>query len=139
MRTTFRWKAGHLDTAGLRTGLGTSSLTLGGLLKHLAFVEDYTFTVKLRGGSPGEPWKTTFRRDVDDWVFVSAADDDPEELYALWDAAVERSRSRVAAVLAEGGLDQRVDLSGPDGDHAACAASSSTWSRSTAGTPVMPT
>ncbi len=35
LRTTFRWKAGHLDSAGLQTRIGASSLTLGGLLKQL--------------------------------------------------------------------------------------------------------
>jgi hypothetical protein len=118
MRWTFRWKAAHLDRAGLRTRLGASALTLGGLLKHLAFVEDYTFTTKMRGESPGEPWESTYRFDVEDWVFASAADHAPEELYAFWDEAVERSRARVAAALADGGLDQPVDIADDDGAHA---------------------
>ena len=118
MRWTFRWKAGHLDQDGLRTRVGSSALTLGGLLKHLALVEDYTFTTKMRGDSPGEPWESTYRFDVEDWVFVSAADQPPEELYALWDEAVERSRARVAAALADGGLDQPVDISDEEGRHA---------------------
>jgi hypothetical protein len=53
LRTIFRWKADDLDAAGLQTRIGASTLTLGGLLKHLAFVEDYTFTSKLRGEPPG--------------------------------------------------------------------------------------
>ena len=40
LRTTFQWKADGLDAAGLQTRIGASALTLGGLLKHLAFVED---------------------------------------------------------------------------------------------------
>ena len=118
MRWTFRWKAGHLDEAGLRTRVGSSALTLGGLLKHLAFVEDYTFTTKIRGDSPGEPWESTYRFDVEDWVFVSAIDQTAEELYALWDKAVERSRERVAAALADGDLDQPVDVADDEGRHA---------------------
>ena len=51
-------------------------------------------------------------------MFVSAADQPPEELYALWDEAVERSRARVAAALADGGLDQPVDISDEEGRHA---------------------
>jgi hypothetical protein len=117
-RWTFRWKAADLDAAGLATRVGSSALTLGGLLKHLAFVEDYTFTAKMRGESPGQPWESTYRFDVDDWVFASAADQSPAELYALWDSAVERSRARVAAALAEGGLDQLVEVHGEDGVHA---------------------
>ena len=118
LRWTFRWKAGHLDAAGLQTRIGSSALTLGGLLKHLAFVEDYTFTTKMRGEPPGEPWESTFRFDVDDWVFASAADQSPEELYAVWDEAVARSRARVAAALADGGLDLPVDIADDDGQHA---------------------
>ena len=56
LRTTFRWKADDRTVAGLQARFGASSLTLGGLLKHLAMVEDYTFTVKLRGETLGAPW-----------------------------------------------------------------------------------
>ena len=74
LRTTFRWKADGLYAVGLSATIGASSLTLGGLLKHLAFVEDYTFTAKLRDESPGEVW-SDFDFEVDDWPFVSAASD----------------------------------------------------------------
>jgi uncharacterized damage-inducible protein DinB len=118
LRTTFRWKAGNLDAAGLQTRIGASSLTLGGLLKHLAAMEDYTFTTKMRGEPIGAPWDATGWDGSDDWDFTSAADDTPEQLYALWDGAVERSHARLDAALAEGGLDQSVHVSGPDGRHA---------------------
>jgi hypothetical protein len=118
LRTTFRWKAGGLDAAGLQTRLGASTLTLGRLLKHLAFVEDYTFTAKLRGGPPGEPWESTYRFDVEDWDFVSADDHTPAELYALWDDAVGRSHARVSAALASGGLDQPAEITTDEGEHA---------------------
>ena len=48
LRTTFRWKADGLDAAGLAQRAAASSLTLGGLLKHLALVEDHQFGEKLR-------------------------------------------------------------------------------------------
>jgi hypothetical protein len=117
LRTTFQWKADGLDAAGLRTRVGASSLTLGGLLKHLAFVEDYTFTTKLSGEPAGPLWDFS-EWDSPEWPFTSAAGDAPEQLYALWEGAVERSRARLDAALAEGGLDQLVDVSGPDGSHA---------------------
>src|SRR6266581_4053854 len=82
LRTTFRWKADDLDAAGLRTRIGASSLTLGGLLKHLAAVEDYTFTTKLSGKPIGAPWDTTGWDGSNDWEFTSAADDTREQLYA---------------------------------------------------------
>jgi hypothetical protein len=40
-----------------------------------------------------------------DWEWVSAADDSPEELLALWQAAVARSRAAVVEALADAGLD----------------------------------
>ena len=118
LRTTFRWKADDLDAAELQTRIGSSALTLAGLLKHLAAVEDYMFTTKMRGEPLGAPWDTTGWNGDDDWDFTSAADDTPEELYALWEGAVGRSRTRLAAALADGGLDQLVHVSGTDGRHA---------------------
>jgi hypothetical protein len=108
LRATFRWKADDLDAAGLRQRLGTSSLTLGGLLKHLAAEEDYMSTTKLTGLPIGPPWEVNGWDGSNDWEFESAADDTPAQLYRLWDGAVERSRARFAAALADGGPDQIV-------------------------------
>jgi hypothetical protein len=118
LRTTFRWKTDDLDAAGLNTRIASSTLTLGGLLKHLAAVEDYHFTVKLKGEPMGAPWDATGWDGSNDWEFASAADDSPDELYALWDGAVARSHARLDAALADGGLDQLVHVAWPDGRHA---------------------
>jgi hypothetical protein len=118
LRMTFRWKSDGLDAAGLQTSVAASSLTLGGLLKHLAAVEDYTTTMKLRGEPIGAPWDATGWDGSNDWEFSSAADDTPEQLYALWDGAVERARTRLEAALADGGLDRLAHVSTDDGRHA---------------------
>jgi hypothetical protein len=118
LRTTFRWKADDLDTAGLQARVGASSLTLGGLLKHLAAIEDYISTVKLTGEPMGAPWDATGWDGSNDWEFTSAADDTPAQLYELWDGAVERCRARFEAALAMDGPDQLVHASWPDGQHA---------------------
>ena len=118
LRTTFRWKADDLDAAGLQARTGASALTLGGLLKHLAAVEDYTFTTKLSGQPPGPPWDATGWDGSNDWEFTPAAYDTPEQLYALWDGAVGRSRATPGAAMAAGGLGQLVHVCGPDGRHA---------------------
>lgn len=114
-RATFRWKADDLDAAGLTAKVGASALTLGGLLKHLAAVEDEKVTVWLAGEPLGEPWASLGGPpkddDADAWVFASAADDTPEQLYELYDGAVRRARAKVRAALADGGLDQPIDLS----------------------------
>lgn len=118
LRTTLRWKTGHLDADGLQTRIASSSLTLGGLLKHLALVEEQSSSTKLRGRSPGAPWEDVDWDAEPEWDFRSAAADTPAQLYALWDGAVERSRGRFDAAVADGGLDQLVHISGPDGRHA---------------------
>jgi hypothetical protein len=118
LRTTFRYKVDELDADGLNTRIGKSSMTLGGLTKHLAANEDYMFNVKFRGLPIGGPWVENGWRDDNDWEFNSAVDNTPEELYALWDGAVERSRATLAAAIAEGGLDQPADISWPNGQHA---------------------
>jgi hypothetical protein len=118
LRTTFRWKTDELDAAGLNTSIGASTLTLGGLLKHLAVCEDYIFTTKLRGEPLGAPWDATGWDAHDDWDFTSAAEDTPEELYGLWDGAVERSRARFEQAMDDGGLDQEAHVASPEGQHA---------------------
>jgi hypothetical protein len=56
VREIIAWKCGGLDAAGLQATVGASTITLGGLLKHLALVEDDWFSEKLRGHELGPPW-----------------------------------------------------------------------------------
>ncbi len=97
--------------------MGRSELTLGGLLKHLAHVEDDIHTTRLTGEPIGELWDYS-TWDSPRWTFTSAATDSPEQLYALYDGAVERSKARLAALLEPGGLDQPVAMSDDEGRHA---------------------
>lgn len=105
VRALFAWKCGGLDAAGLAARLGPSTMTLGGLLKHMALVEDHHFAKLLLGRPPGPPWDGVDWDAEPDWEWTSAAADPPEGLLALWTAAVERSRVVTAAALAEGGMD----------------------------------
>jgi uncharacterized damage-inducible protein DinB len=105
-RATLAWKCEGLDAAGLQTKIAASSMTLGGLLKHLALVEDDTFARKLLGGRAGPPWDAVDWDADPDWEWHTAADDTPEQLMALWQEAVARSRSVVADALANGGVEQ---------------------------------
>jgi hypothetical protein len=106
-RRIFAWKCGGLDAAGLRATAAASSITLGGLLKHLALVEDEYFTHRLLGQELGPPWDTADWDADRDWEWHSAAADSPEQLMALWQEAVARSRSALHEALPRGGLDQR--------------------------------
>jgi hypothetical protein len=106
-RATLAWKCGGVDADGMRATVGASSITLGGLLKHLAFVEDYTFTLKWLGQEdPGPPWNTADWDADPDWEWHSAAEDTPESLFTLWQEAVARSRAVVAEQLRHGDLGQ---------------------------------
>lgn len=109
------WKCGNLDAAGLAATLGPSAMTLGGLLKHLALVEDDWFSVKLHGREPHPPWDTADWGADRDWEWHSAAGDSPEELITLWREAVARSRALVAAAVADGGLDRPAAFAWRDG------------------------
>jgi hypothetical protein len=115
LRTTFRFKVDELDSDGLQVRIGASSMTLGGLTKHLAANEDQMFGVKFKGEPMDPSWDAYGWRDDNDWEFDSAAENTPEELYAMWDGAVARSRARLAAAIADGGLDQPAHVSWPDG------------------------
>jgi uncharacterized damage-inducible protein DinB len=104
-RDTLRMKTAGLEGSDLARTLPPSTMTLGGLLKHLAVVEDWWFSRVLRDAD----WAEQFR-DVDwdadpDWEWHSAADDSPAQLRDLLDATVARSDANVGEVLGEGGLD----------------------------------
>jgi len=111
LRWTFRWKADALDAPGLDTRVGASSLTLGGLLKHLAAQEDYATAVKMNGEDMPPDWVANGWAGDNDWEFRSAADDRPSHLYALYDDAVARSRARLESALSKGDLGQRAAIS----------------------------
>ena len=114
-RATLAWKCGGLDAAGMRASVGTSTVTLGGLLKHLALVEDDYFTGKLLGRDLGSPWDAVDWDADPNWEWRTAAEDTPEQLLTLWRDAVTRSRSAVTELLADGDLGQLARFTWPDG------------------------
>jgi uncharacterized damage-inducible protein DinB len=110
-RATFAWKCQGLDAAELRRKVAASSMTLGGMIKHLARAEDSWFAWFLRGQDPIPPWDEV---DWDgDWDKLD--DLDPEQLHQLWNDTVDRSRVLLDDALAEGGLDQLARRSDQDG------------------------
>jgi len=115
-RATFEWKTRGLDATGLQTKVAASSMTLGGMLKHLSLVEASWFTRWLHADDIGEPWKSIDWKATPDWDWDSAADDTPEQLRAQWNETVERSRALVEQALEQGGLDQLARRTWPNGD-----------------------
>ncbi len=118
LRTTFRWKADGLVDDDLQVTVGSSSLTIGSLLKHLAFVEAFQSRFKRAGQSPGAPWEAVDWEANPGWDFASAADDSAETLYAGYDDAVAAARAVYQTAVDEGGLDQLVHIATDDGGHA---------------------
>jgi hypothetical protein len=102
-RATFAWKCADLGHDGLAARLAPSALTLGRLLKHLAYMEDLNFTRDLARGDLPRPWADVDDDSRSEWVFTSADHDPPETLYSLWDDAVSRSRAAVRAAVERGG------------------------------------
>lgn len=116
MRATFRWKTDGLVEAGLRHRLDSSSLSLGGLLLHLAMAEEYTLTTKLRGEELVEPWRSLGHDGTDEWEFTTDAFS-AAETYAVFDEAVVRNTRRIADALDEGGLDLVAHVDDGNGNH----------------------
>jgi uncharacterized damage-inducible protein DinB len=104
-RNTLRWKTEGLTQAQLATRLEPSTLTLGGLLKHMALVEDNWFSVVLLGNEDAEPWRGLDWDADPDWEFRTAADDTPDELRRLLDEAIAASDRNIHQVLDSDGLD----------------------------------
>ncbi|MGG5753486.1 DinB family protein [Zafaria sp. Z1313] len=108
-RQTLEWKCRGLGADGLRATTAASAMTLGGLLKHMAWVEDFWFGCQLLALEPDPAWRDVDWKRDPDWEWNSAAGDEPEALRALWDDAVARSRAHVARAVADGGLGRPAD------------------------------
>ena len=99
-RATIRLQASGLSDAQLDQALAPSDLTLGGMLKHLAFVEDYWFSYNLMAHEPAPPWDTAPWDEDPDWDWHSARETPHAELDALLAAASARSDECLDAALA---------------------------------------
>ena len=100
-------KAVGLDQTRLGTTIGTSTLTIGGLVKHMAFVEDHWFHSVLLGNEYPEPWMSADWEASPDWEFDTARHDSPAELLAQFRASVSRSDAAIASVTDLDGLAAR--------------------------------
>ena len=94
IRATFAWKASGLSVEQMGTALAPSTITITGLVRHLAFVEDFHFTLRLQAWMPaprdGVGWDAT-----PDWPWTSAREDTPEQSHDFWRSAVVRSRKAI--------------------------------------------
>lgn len=87
----------RLSDAQARTKtLTATNLTPGGVVKHLAHMEDHWFTARVGGGALPEPWISAPFDVQPRWDFESALDDSVHEIAELYRKACERSRSVAA-------------------------------------------
>lgn len=106
LRATFRWKADGLAKDQLCIELPTSSLTMGGLLKHLAMAEDDVFAWRINGDRPVTRFLVPESDDVAAWQFRVGDDESANDVYRLWDDAVRRSRAAWSDIIETGSLDE---------------------------------
>lgn len=79
-------------------------MTLGGLVKHLALVED-DYAAGLQGVPIGSPWDAVDFDADPDWEWHTGAEDSPDILYSLWQSAADRFRAACSKAVGEFGLD----------------------------------
>jgi uncharacterized damage-inducible protein DinB len=106
-RATILRKADGLEAAQLDQPLAPSPLTLGGLLNHLAYVEDLWFRVRFAGLPADALWADVDWAADPDHEFRTAADVPPDVLRTRYRDACARSR---AVVRTTDSLDQRAAL-----------------------------
>jgi uncharacterized damage-inducible protein DinB len=95
-RATVLRKTEGLDAEQMAHRLPTSSLTLAGLLNHLALVEDSWFGERFLGLPEHELWAGVDWDADPDWEFRTALDTSPDELRQRYEDACARSREVVA-------------------------------------------
>jgi hypothetical protein len=103
-RATFAWKTAGLRAADLGVTVASSTMTLGGMMKHLALDEDSWLSKVLMDKEPSPLWDQVDWENDPDWEWHSAANDSPEMLQSLWEESVERSRESVTEFLLDGDL-----------------------------------
>ncbi len=108
-RATLAWKCAGLDAKGLGAKVAASEMSLGGILKHMAYVEDLWFGRCLGRRPKAPPWDAVDWEADGDWDWHSAADDSPDELNAMWQDAMGQSRAILGDALAQAGIDQLGD------------------------------
>jgi uncharacterized damage-inducible protein DinB len=113
-RETVLAKTEGLDAVQLGYQHAPSSLTLAGLLYHLALVEESWLEARFLGLPDREPWAGVNWEADRDWEFHAAVELEPDELRQRYRDACERSREVVAAAA---NLDQQSKVTFSDGRH----------------------
>ena len=97
-RQVIRRKVDGLTPEQLDHTVASSSLTIGGILRHLTLVEESWFVEVLQGRELVEPWSGVDWASDRDWDFESASGMTADELLADHEHACEKSREILAEV-----------------------------------------
>jgi uncharacterized damage-inducible protein DinB len=108
-RTIFVSKVSGLSAEQMGRRVAASTMTLAGLMKHLAFVEDSWFQDDFLGLGDPEPWASAPFDEDNDWDWHSAVNDEPAYLLELYRVACERSRAAVEAAVSLDALAAKAD------------------------------
>jgi uncharacterized damage-inducible protein DinB len=114
-RATFEWKCSDLDESQLRQRVAASSMTLGGMMKHMAIVEEGWFSDQLWNRPANPPWDAVDWESDRDWEWHSSLEDSPDELRAQWHRSVGIANAALDEALGEGALDQLARKKWQDG------------------------
>ena len=115
-RATLELKCRNLGAIDLQKKIASSSMTLGGILKHMAYVENHWFSDWLMGREKLSPWCEVDWSQDRDWDWNSAVNDLPENLLKLWFDACALSRLNVLSALEMGNLGQLAKRTWPNGE-----------------------
>ncbi len=96
-RTVLLRKASGLTPEQLAMTTAASTLTIGGLVRHMTLVEDHWFDATFAGLPAREPWASADWDADRDWEMTTAIGMAFDDLRADFDEACDRSRAHVAA------------------------------------------
>ena len=91
-------KCAGLTSRQLQATTANSTLTLGGLLRHMALVEDHWFQHTFLGRELPDLWLTADWDAQPDWEMDTAPEFSPTELARQFDDAVARSDAAISDV-----------------------------------------
>jgi uncharacterized damage-inducible protein DinB len=112
-RATLEWKTRGLTDGQLRLRIASSTITLGGLLMHMAYVEEDWFVGVLHDRGRESPWSEVDWKATPDWEWDAAHTMTGDAMRAQWNASVDRSRTALNEVLDAAAVPQAADAAQP--------------------------
>ena len=112
-RATLEWKTRGLTDNQLRQRIASSTMTLGGLLMHMAYVEEHWFIGVIHDRERMSPWAEVDWKATPDWEWDAAHTMTGEAMRAQWNASVDRSRAALNEALDAAAAPQATDAAQP--------------------------